>query len=88
MAVDAQRRSAVADGRSIRSVLFRTMAESRDISACLHAIELLPRSSLVYPSWFSINFNDSYIISNRISLLNLLRSTSNSILSQVIYPLG
>lgn len=86
MAVDAQRRSAVADGRSIRSVLFRTMAESRDISACLHAIELLPRSSLVYPSWFSINFNDSYIISN--SLLNLLRSTSNSILSQVIYPLG
>lgn len=43
MAVDAQRRSAVADGRSIRSVLFRTMAESRDISACLHAIELLPR---------------------------------------------
>lgn len=43
MAVDAQRRSAMADGRSIRSVLFRTMAESRDISACLHAIELLPR---------------------------------------------
>lgn len=70
MAVDAQRRSAVADGRSIRSVLFRTMAESRKSRLACTPSNYYRDSSLVYPSWFSINFNDSYIISNRISLLN------------------
>lgn len=32
MAVDARRSAMAGDGRSIRSVLFRTMAESRDVS--------------------------------------------------------
>lgn len=52
MAVDARRSAVAGDGRSIRSVLFRTMAESRDVSYLgLLAIELLPRL-FYYPSWF------------------------------------
>lgn len=31
MAVDARRSAVAGDGRSIRPILFRTMAESRDI---------------------------------------------------------